>query len=225
MVIFLDMDGVLANIHKEIGFYTTTNQTPPEVLKKDLYLRLGVARGAREFIDWCLEHDEINLYVATKIPKENPSAATEKLLWIERYFPELKNKVFVTPDKTLLKGDFLIDDDLRWEEFSGTFLHFDYRNPQTAWKKIKIEISRKLKNSQNLKLVYNPFDGVRIFNNTNTLIRELYLSESFGPFYDIPPEKDVLVFEPQIPEYGWTVTVAKVEWADGKILKNIKLTT
>jgi len=49
---------------------------------------------------------------------------------VKRNFPSLAKRVFITPDKTKLKGDFLVDD--------------DPINPKTSFQKVKATIQKKL---------------------------------------------------------------------------------
>ena len=80
MVIFLDMDGVICNIHKKIGFNTKHDDTPKEIYEKGFYLDLEENNGARDFIYWAFMYDEIDLWIATKTPSGSMFAASEVIL-------------------------------------------------------------------------------------------------------------------------------------------------
>jgi 5'(3')-deoxyribonucleotidase len=144
MIVFLDMDGVLANIHEKIGHHTSYDVTPPEILEPKFYLSLNPFKESLKAVNDLLKIERVELYIATKIPNANPLAATEKLKWVAKHYPELKTKVFITPDKTKLMGDLLIDDDERWSEFRGEFFRFDPRDPKGSWARAIEVIKSKL---------------------------------------------------------------------------------
>jgi 5'(3')-deoxyribonucleotidase len=52
--------------------------------------------------------------------------------------------MMIVADKNLLKGDYLIDDDLRWKDFTGKFLHFDNTKPAEEWARI-VEFFKEIK--------------------------------------------------------------------------------
>ncbi|OUR95726.1 hypothetical protein A9Q84_14590 [Halobacteriovorax marinus] len=223
MIVYLDMDGVLANIHQKIGFDTPIDATPPEILKHGFFQSLEVMNGAAEFVNWALDHRELELWIATKIPSDNPYAATEKLLWVRENFFYLRNRVFIVPDKTNLNGEFLIDDDLKWGKFVGEFIHFNPRNPLTCFKKCKMMIERKLKNSRELSLSYNYSEGVKVVNKTNMDIKKIVMAKDGRVFENIKAHEGVVLFDPQVPEKDWCVDIEYVEWMDGEIRKKVRL--
>lgn len=136
------MDGVLADFHAVAG-EVEIHETPTEMLKEGFYRNLPVMEGAKEAVEELMKLGDV--YIASKPTTKNFSCATEKYEWINEHFPQLIKKVFLTCDKTLLKGDFLIDDDIRWNEFDGNFLWFDRKNP-LRWEQIvnNVKVIRKL---------------------------------------------------------------------------------
>lgn len=120
--IYVDMDGVIADFEEHLLGRN------PKVIKllPGTYISLKPIIGAIEAVRMLIEagHD---VYLATKIPTHNVLAATEKLHWINQYFPEMIAKTIITPDKGCLRGDILIDDrkhKANCENFEGTFIHF-----------------------------------------------------------------------------------------------------
>lgn len=123
------MDGVLADFRSahdllaiqfpaELGY----NIKSDEVLDFSTFTPLP---GAKDAVATLLSmgHD---VYIASTAPWNNPSAWTQKRLWVEKYFPALKKRLILTHHKNLLKGDILIDDTTyRGQmEFEGEFMHF-----------------------------------------------------------------------------------------------------
>jgi 5'(3')-deoxyribonucleotidase len=68
-----------------------------------------------------------DVWILTRPSIKNTHCYTEKAEWIKKYFGEdMLNKMILCPDKSLVKGDFLIDDDVKHgqPEFEGEWLHF-----------------------------------------------------------------------------------------------------
>ena len=69
-----------------------------------------------------------DVYILTAPSTMNPLCYTEKRIWIEKHFGyEFTNKLIISPNKGLLKGDVLIDDNNTGkgqDEFEGRFIHF-----------------------------------------------------------------------------------------------------
>ena len=237
MRIFIDLDNVLADFNKVIANLIPITDASTKILEKGFYEGLEVMPHAKERVAELMSHPEIDLWVATKLPKLNPHAATEKLLWVAKHFRALENKVFITPDKTFLIGDILIDDDDRWDNFKGLFLKFDPVNPFVAWNKVIYYVKDKMKNSRELLILHGGMGPVGIQNNTNTMIRKLIVqSYTFATQDDdvIHQSSDDLVFE-KVPANGYVTVVehsgydhemARVkycEWEDGQIVENVEL--
>jgi 5'(3')-deoxyribonucleotidase len=66
-------------------------------------------------------------YVLSTAPWENPSAWSDKLLWVKRHLgPPAYKRLILTHHKDLNAGDFLIDDRTKngAERFRGEHIHF-----------------------------------------------------------------------------------------------------
>lgn len=135
MTIYVDMDGVIADFEKSMN---EKGMTPKEFkMLRNAYVELEVAPGAREGIK-ALQDMGYELHIATKIPDDNPYAATEKLLWLREHFPDLAVNVTITPNKGQLGNpeDFLIDDRIhkaKVADFAGTVLHFGPEGKYKEW--------------------------------------------------------------------------------------------
>lgn len=69
---------------------------------------LPVTQGAQEGVE--LLYRVFDVWVCTKPLDVNPYCRDDKMAWIKRNFPELKDKVIMAPKKSLVRGDILLDD-------------------------------------------------------------------------------------------------------------------
>lgn len=135
MIIYVDMDGVIADFDKMMQERTMDGKELKMV--RGIYEELDVVDGAKEAISKLLDAG-FKLHVATKIPDHNPYAATEKLLWLNKHFPELIPNVTITNDKGALgdRRSFIIDDRIHKaniSSFKGTVLHFGKDGMYKTW--------------------------------------------------------------------------------------------
>ena len=131
--LYVDMDGTL------VDYRTRLAGVDPEVTRQfgdhpdqipGLYALMPPMPGALEsFVELA---DLFDAYILSTSPWQNPSAWTDKLLWVQLHFgkdvdsPAYKRLV-LTHHKDLQRGDFLVDDrpDLHGvDEFPGEVLHF-----------------------------------------------------------------------------------------------------
>lgn len=77
-----------------------------------------------------------DIRIATSPSVKNPWCYTEKRLWIEKHYGDinLQEKLYIIPDKSVLIGDYLIDDRTEGngqDKFKGTLINFgspEYKN-------------------------------------------------------------------------------------------------
>lgn len=76
---------------------------------------LPVTPGALEGVDGLLAAG-IDVWVCTKPLEVNPTCRDDKGAWLRRYFPMLEHKLILAPDKSMIRGDILLDDapHLKW---------------------------------------------------------------------------------------------------------------
>jgi 5'(3')-deoxyribonucleotidase len=148
------MDGPLA----DFDLYCQIKKLDPQVAKKysGTYLNLAPTTGSIEAVEVLTSMKNLDVFVLTKIPSENHGAATEKHIWLERYFPTLVKHLIISPDKGCVgtKRDFLIDDHPEWanaHNFSGEIITFQVvitphaaKPPGLTWPEILEYISIRL---------------------------------------------------------------------------------
>ncbi|MGB7345292.1 MAG: hypothetical protein WBD20_13845 [Pirellulaceae bacterium] len=109
-IIYVDMDDVLCDYSFA---HRTASQAKPEIdfpqSFAGFFRDLRPIAGAIEAVNRLRLVS--NLFVLTAPSTRNPLSYTEKRLWIEEHFDyEFTKRLILSPDKGLLKGDFLVDD-------------------------------------------------------------------------------------------------------------------
>jgi len=123
LIIYIDMDGVLADFQSAANELSAVCTNPDEILDFSKFKPMPNAiESVYKIID--MGHD---VFIASTPPWNNPDAWGQKRNWIEEHLPELERKIILTHRKDLLIGDILIDDsDYRGQkDFKGTWMHFE----------------------------------------------------------------------------------------------------
>jgi 5'-nucleotidase len=135
--LLLDMDGPLADFdvhfhdraralghefdvagpHLQTARYFTDHIVDPWARKEarrmidssGWFASLPVTPGAVEGVAQLLDAG-VDVWVCTKPLEVNPTCRDEKGAWLREHFPMLERKLIIAPDKSLVRGDVLLDD-------------------------------------------------------------------------------------------------------------------
>lgn len=136
-ILYLDLDGVLADFkkglfhaairHQNSPFRITEDKDVDELIKAepDFFKNLPAIPGAVEAAKILMEHFEV-YFLSTPI-WGIPDSFTGKRVWVEHQFGELATKrLILTHRKDLVIGHYLVDDRTAHGagEFKGKHIHF-----------------------------------------------------------------------------------------------------
>ena len=124
--IYVDMDGVVANYYKAyreaISLYP--EQAYPQAQYK-FFENLEPIYGAIEAMRFLNKY--FNVFLLTRPSFRNPLNYTEKRVWVEKYLGiDMCKKLMLAPDKTVVRGDFLIDDNVHTGLFEPEWEHIHF---------------------------------------------------------------------------------------------------
>ena len=81
---------------------------------------------------------KFDTYILSTAPWDNPSAWSDKVVWVKKYLGESAHKrLILSHNKDLNRGDYLIDDRLKngAAEFKGEHIHFG-QEPFPDWQAV-----------------------------------------------------------------------------------------
>lgn len=127
-LLYVDMDNVL------VDFPAGVARLSPELVREydgrldevpGIFAHMPPLHGA--LAAYATLAARFDTYVLSTAPWENPSAWSDKLLWVKRHLGALAYKrLILTHHKDLNAGDFLVDDRTKngVERFRGEHIHF-----------------------------------------------------------------------------------------------------
>jgi len=127
-IVYIDMDNVLVDFKSGIE---SISDEEKELFKDDLddvpgiFSKMKPVDGAIEAYLKLTKHFEV--YILSTAPWKNPSAWSDKLLWVKKYLGQSAHKrLILSHNKQLNVGDFLVDDRTAngAGEFKGEHIHF-----------------------------------------------------------------------------------------------------
>ena len=122
------MDNVL------VDFKSGIDRTSDELLKQyeghlddvpGIFSKMLPMEGAIEAFEQLAQ--KYDVYILSTAPWNNPSAWSDKVLWVQRYLGEVAYKrLILSHHKNLCQGDYIIDDRTRHgvDIFDGEHIHF-----------------------------------------------------------------------------------------------------
>lgn len=135
-ILYIDMDETLVDFlsSRHIPKNQKLQVDHPAIRYKGFFAELDPMPGALKAVEDIESMDKFDIYLLSVPVADSPTSYQEKSEWVHKYLPNLANKLVLTQDKTLHKGDFLIDDNLKWQDFDGEFIHFNRGlYPSIAW--------------------------------------------------------------------------------------------
>jgi 5'(3')-deoxyribonucleotidase len=122
-IIYIDLDGVVADFDAHVHLLGERDPAREECKTPEHYFtNLPLIEGSVEALGILSEY--YDLYFLSTPQWSNPYCWMEKRLWVETHFGKLMFKrLILTHHKRLLKGDYLIDDNVH-EGFEGEHIHF-----------------------------------------------------------------------------------------------------
>ena len=140
-IIYVDMDDVIADYSSSYIYHQKTVpniEFPQSII--GFFESLNPIDGAIDAVNALINSDSFDPYILTAPSTRNPFSYKEKRVWIESYFGyEFCKKLIICSNKALLKGDYLIDDNITGKEqdkFEGELLHFG-SNEYPTWETVQ----------------------------------------------------------------------------------------
>ena len=127
-ILYLDMDNVLVDFPSAFPHFSDEIQNEYQGRLDEIpgiFSRMKPLTGAiaayQELVDL------FDTYILSTAPWENPSAWSDKLIWVKENLGNSAHKrLILSHNKNLNAGDFLVDDRLKngAAEFTGEHIHF-----------------------------------------------------------------------------------------------------
>jgi len=134
-ILYLDMDNVL------VDFPSAFEHLDDDLKEKykdnmddipNIFSKMKPLVGAIEAYE--VLSKQFDTYILSTAPWNNPTAWSDKLLWVQKYLGEYAYKrLIISHNKHLNRGDFLIDDRLKngVDKFQGEHIYFGQGEFQT----------------------------------------------------------------------------------------------
>jgi 5'-nucleotidase len=164
--LYIDMDNVVVDFPSAFAHYSQEFlDAHPEKDEIDgIFSKMQPIEGAVEAIEKLYRYFDI--YFLSTAPFLNPSAWSDKVKWIQKYFPIVGYKrLILSHHKNLNKGHYLIDDRTRNGVlgFEGTHLLFDPID-KNAWPKITAYLlDKEVNHIDNMKPPIDKYETAIIF--------------------------------------------------------------
>lgn len=126
--LYFDMDGVIVDFDSALKLQSEETLKEYEGREDEIPGLFGRMQPMPGAIEAVRRLNEIyDCYILSTAPWGNPSAWSDKVIWITRYLDDVfHKKMVITHCKHLCKGDILIDDRDKHgvRDFEGEWIHF-----------------------------------------------------------------------------------------------------
>lgn len=126
--LYFDMDGVIVDFDSALKLQSEETLKEYEGREDEIPGLFGQMQPMPGAIEAIRKLNEIyDCYILSTAPWGNPSAWSDKVIWITRYLDDVfHKKMVITHCKHLCKGDILIDDRDKHgvRDFEGEWIHF-----------------------------------------------------------------------------------------------------
>ncbi len=129
-LLYIDLDGVIVDFISAMNAHPLRNESPynkdPDTIP-GLFRNLNPIESAISSVEKLLQSQKYEVYFLSTAPWDNPSAWTDKRLWLEDKFGDAATRrLILTHRKDLIRGDILIDDrpNNGAKNFEGKWIHF-----------------------------------------------------------------------------------------------------
>ena len=129
-ILHIDLDGVIADFISAMHSHPLRKIPPydehPDTIPH-IFSNLQPIEGAVTAVQKLLNSNKYEVYFLSTAPWNNPSAWTDKRLWLaEQFGDKINRRLILTHRKDLVKGDILIDDrpNNGAQDFEGEWIHF-----------------------------------------------------------------------------------------------------
>jgi 5'(3')-deoxyribonucleotidase len=145
-ILYIDMDGVL------VDFPSAFPHIPNDVLEKytndkdnipGIFSLMQPLEGAINAYEKLSQ--KYDTYILSTAPWDNPSAWSDKVIWVQKYLGSSAHKrLILSHNKNLNFGDYLIDDrpNNGASEFKGERIHFR-QEPFPDWQSVLYYLTEK----------------------------------------------------------------------------------
>jgi len=149
--LYIDMDNVLVDFPSAFPFIdkeTLDKYKDDKDEIPNIFSLMKPMSGAIESITFLSKYFDI--YILSTAPWLNPSAWSDKLLWIQKYFGKDENSILykrliLSHHKNLNNGDYLIDDRTKNGviNFKGEHIHFGKDGNFKDWNEVVDYLTKK----------------------------------------------------------------------------------
>ncbi len=129
MTLYIDLDDTLCDYStRHAEMLAKSPQVGFPQSQVDFYRKLEPLQEAIEAVEKLRTSGKFDIWILSAPSVYNPMSYLEKRLWVEDHFGMWgAEHLILCPDKSLLKGELLIDDKSQGrgqEGFAGTLIHF-----------------------------------------------------------------------------------------------------